>query len=74
MAAGGGASIGTVASLDGGTIYVKTVSGNTVKVKLVSATKVSKSLTVSRKALRPGDSVVVQGASGSGRNTDCHLD
>ena len=62
---GGGASIGTVASLDGRTIYVKTVSGNTVKVKLVSATKVSKSLTVSRRALRPGDSVVVQGASGT---------
>lgn len=63
--AGGGASIGTVASLNDRTIYVKTVSGNTVKVRLVSATKVSKSLSVSRKALRPGDSVVVQGASGS---------
>jgi hypothetical protein len=63
--AGGGTSIGTVASLDGRTIYLKTISGNTVKVKLVSATKVSKSLRVSRKALRPGDSVVVQGASGS---------
>jgi hypothetical protein len=63
--AAGGSSFGTVASLDGRTIYVKTVSGNTVKVRLVSATKVSKSLTVSRNALRPGDSVVVQGASGS---------
>ena len=63
--AAGGSSFGTVASLDGRTIYVKTVSGNTVKVRLVSATKVSKSLTVSGKALRPGDSVVVQGASGS---------
>jgi hypothetical protein len=64
--AGGGASIGTVASLNDRSIYVKTVSGNTVKVRLVSATKVSKSLSVSRKAIRPGDSVVVQGASGSG--------
>ena len=63
--AAGGSSVGTVASLDGRTIYVKTVSGNTVKVRLVSATKVSKSLSVSRNALRPGDSVVVQGASGS---------
>ena len=40
--AAGGSSFGTVASLDGRTIYVKTVSGNTVKVRLVSATKVSK--------------------------------
>ena len=63
--AGGGGTIGTVASLNGRTIYVKTVSGNTARVKLVSATKVSTSLPVGRKALRPGDSFVVQGVSGS---------
>jgi hypothetical protein len=63
--ASGGASFGTVAALNGRTIYVKESSGNTVKVKIVSATKITKSLGVSRKAIRPGDSVVVQGASGT---------
>jgi Domain of unknown function (DUF5666) len=62
---GNGASIGTVASISGRTIYVTTTSGNTVKVQLSSATKIKKSLGVGRKAIRPGDSVVVQGVSGS---------
>ena len=63
--AGGGGTIGTLASVDGRTIYVKTVSGNTARVKLVSATRVSKSIPVGRTSLRPGDSVIVQGVSGS---------
>jgi hypothetical protein len=63
--AGANASIGTIASVDGKTIYVTTTSGNTVKVTLSSATKISKSLTVAKNSLRPGDSVVIRGLNGS---------
>jgi hypothetical protein len=67
--AGGGqgnASFGTVASVSGKTLYVTETSGNTVKVKLSSATKVSKTQSVSRGAIHPGDTVVIQGVSGAG--------
>jgi hypothetical protein len=64
--AGGGASFGTVASVSGTTIYVTETSGNTVKVRLSSATKVSKTQPVSRSAIRPGDTIIVQGVTGSG--------
>lgn len=64
---GGGAngSFGTVSSVNGNTIYLQTASGNVVKVTLSSATKVTKSQAVSKSALRPGDTVVVQGVKGS---------
>jgi hypothetical protein len=65
--AGGGASFGTVSSIDGNTIYVtQPTSGNVVKVKLSSVTKITKNLGVRRSAIRPGDTVVVQGATGTG--------
>jgi hypothetical protein len=67
-------SIGTVKSVDGNMIYVTDASGNTVKVELNSATKITKSLGVSRRSVRPGDSVVVQGAGSSkGRITATSL-
>lgn len=59
----GGSTIGTVSSVDGNTIYVTSTSGNTVKVKLSSATTITKSQTVGRGKLYPGDSVVVQGTA-----------
>lgn len=62
---GGNTSIGTVSSVKGKTIYMSDTSGNTVKVTLSSVTKITKSLHVSRKAVRPGDSVVIQGAKSS---------
>jgi hypothetical protein len=62
---GGGASIGTVSNINGKTIYISDTSGNTVKVRLSSATKITKSFTVGKKAVRPGDSVVIQGAKSS---------
>jgi hypothetical protein len=64
---GGGAngSFGTVSSVNGNTIYLQTATGNVVKVILSSATKVTKSQAVSKSALRPGDTVVVQGVKGS---------
>jgi uncharacterized protein (DUF2147 family) len=64
--AGGGsaASFGTVASVNGNTIYVMQASGNTVKVTLSSATKITKSQSTSKSSLHPGDALVVQGATG----------
>jgi hypothetical protein len=61
---GGAASLGTVSSVNGNTIYVVQASGNTVKVTLSSATKITKSQSTSKSALHPGDAIVVQGATG----------
>ncbi len=63
--AGGDASAGTIASVDGNTIYLTESSGNTVKVKLASSTKLTKSSSVSKSSLHPGDTVVIQGATGA---------
>jgi hypothetical protein len=64
---GGNSSFGTVSSVDGKTIYVtETASGDVVKVTLSSATKITKSVGVAKSAIRPGDSVVIQGVKGSG--------
>jgi hypothetical protein len=64
-AGGGSASVGTVASVNGKTLVLTEISGNTVKVRLTSSTKISKSLPVSRHAVRPGDTIIVQGAPNS---------
>ncbi|HEY2316774.1 MAG TPA: hypothetical protein VGH67_00620 [Solirubrobacteraceae bacterium] len=66
---GGNVSFGTVSSVNGKTLYVTDSSGNTVKVKLSSATKITKTQSVARKAIRPGDTIVVAGARGSGGTT-----
>jgi hypothetical protein len=58
---GANASIGTISSVDGNTIYLSDSSGNTVKVTLSSATKITKSLSVGERSLHPGDSVVIRG-------------
>ena len=62
---GGNSTTGTIANVAGNAIYITDVSGNTVKVRLSSATKISKSVNVAKHALRPGDSVVVQGLKNS---------
>ena len=62
---GANASIGTISSVNGNTIYITDTSGNTVKVTLSSATKITKSLGVSKHSLRPGDSVVIRGLKNS---------
>ena len=64
-AGGANASFGTVSSINGNTIYLTDVTGNTVKVRLTSATKVTKSVSVAKKSVRPGDTVVVSGLKGS---------
>jgi hypothetical protein len=61
----GNATIGSISSIKGNTIYVTETSGNTVKVKVSGATKISKSETVKPKKLFPGDQVVIAGAKGS---------
>jgi hypothetical protein len=62
---GGTPSFGTVSSVNGRTLYLSDASGNTVKVKLPSSTKISKSLSVSRHSIHPGDTVVIQGVKNS---------
>ncbi|HWC85907.1 MAG TPA: hypothetical protein VG388_05185 [Solirubrobacteraceae bacterium] len=63
--AGGSASIGTISSINGNTIYLTDTTGNTVKVALSPSAKVSKSLSVSKSSLHPGDALVVQGVKNS---------
>jgi hypothetical protein len=63
--AGGNASVGTVASVNGKTIVLTETSGNTVKVQLSPSTKITKNQSVSRHAVRPGDTIIVQGAPNS---------
>lgn len=58
---GGNSSFGTVSSARGHTLYVTVMGGNTVKVTLSSSTALSKTETVSESAIRPGDTVIVQG-------------
>jgi hypothetical protein len=58
---GANASIGTISSVDGNAIYLSDSSGNTVKITLSSATKITKSLSVGKRSLHPGDSVVIRG-------------
>ncbi len=62
---GANASLGTISGVNGNAIYLTDPSGNTVKVTLSSTTKLTKSLGVSKSALRPGDSVVIQGVKNS---------
>ncbi|HEY5189199.1 MAG TPA: hypothetical protein VII87_09210 [Solirubrobacteraceae bacterium] len=64
-AAGSGASFGTITTVNGPTLYVSTASGNTIKVTLSGATKITKSVGVKRASLRPGDTVIVRGITGS---------
>jgi hypothetical protein len=53
---------GTVSSVDGRTIYVKDSGGATVAVRVEDGSEVSRDSKVGVKKIRPGDSVVVQGA------------
>jgi hypothetical protein len=61
----GGGTFGTVSSVSGKYLYVTDSSGNTIKVELSSATKVSKSVNVSKRSVRPGDTVVIGGLTSS---------
>jgi hypothetical protein len=64
-AAGGGATIGTVSSIKGNTLYVTETSGNTVAVVTTPESKITKSESVGANAIHPGDAVVVDGITTS---------
>jgi hypothetical protein len=61
--AGAGATIGQVAFVQGSTLYVTDTSGNTVKVKTSPASTVTKTVSGTVHAIRPGEQVVISGAS-----------
>ncbi len=74
-ASGGGASgvggftrptAGTVAYLDGSTLYVTNSEGNTVKVTTSAGTTVNKTVKSSVKGIHPGETVTITGETGSG--------
>jgi hypothetical protein len=62
---GGGSNgtAGTVTVIQGNTVWVTAADGSLVKVKLTQATTVTRNATSTKGALRPGDTVVVQGAA-----------
>jgi Domain of unknown function (DUF5666) len=63
---GGGGTTGTISSISGKSIVLKTTAGNSVTVKLTSATTVKKELRVKRGSIRPGDTITVDGITGKG--------
>jgi hypothetical protein len=71
---GGGAGVagfkrptaGTVAYLDGSTLYVTNSEGNTVKVTTSAGTTVNKTVKSSVKDIHPGETVTITGETGSG--------
>jgi hypothetical protein len=60
------ATVGSISSIDGKTLYVTETSGNVVKVKLSGQTTITKSESVSKSKVYPGDAVVITGTKGSG--------
>ena len=50
-----------MANISGDRVYVTTTAGGTVEVVVPSVAKVTKAQSVGRRAIRPGDSVVVAG-------------
>jgi hypothetical protein len=59
------AATGTVSVVDGNTLYVLTSSGSLVKVTLGKSTPITRNAKASAVDLRPGDTVVVQGSTGT---------
>ena len=58
------AAAGTISVVDGNTLYVLTSTGSLVKVTLGQSTAVTRNAKAAADGLRPGDTVVVQGAAG----------
>jgi hypothetical protein len=61
---GSGATTGTISTVDGSTLYVETSSG-LVKVTLSKQTTITRNADAAADDLRPGDTVTVQGATGT---------
>jgi hypothetical protein len=62
------AATGTVSVVDANTLYVLTSSGSLVKVTLGQSTPITRNAKASAVDLRPGDTVVVQGSTGTDGN------
>jgi hypothetical protein len=60
---GSNATFGTVASVDSRTLTLTEAGGDTVKVTLSSATKITKSKSVKRSQIHPGDTITVSGVT-----------
>lgn len=56
---------GTVAYLDGSTLYVTNAEGNTVKVTTSAGTSVSKTVSSAVHDIHPGETVTITGATGA---------
>jgi hypothetical protein len=56
---------GTVSVVDGDTLYVQTSTGSVVKVTLTKSTTITRNADATAIDLRPGDTVAVEGATGS---------
>jgi hypothetical protein len=59
------ATVGTVANVNGKTLYVTDSSGATVRVKTTSNSKVSRTAVSKVGEVHPGDTVIVQGTKSS---------
>jgi Domain of unknown function (DUF5666) len=57
----GGGTMGTVSTVDHGTLYVSDSQGNTFKVLTTGATKVTRSADAKPGEIHPGDTVLIQG-------------
>ncbi|HTU78839.1 MAG TPA: hypothetical protein VMF09_08790 [Solirubrobacteraceae bacterium] len=64
-ASGARPTAGTVAYLEGSTLYVTNSEGNTVKVTTSPATSVNKTVKSSVSAVHPGETVTITGSSGA---------
>jgi len=62
----GGATFGTVTTVQGDTLYVTDVQGNMLKVTAAKGASVTRSVDSSVRAIRPGSTVIVQGAAQRG--------
>jgi hypothetical protein len=62
---GGSTTVGQVAYVSKGTLYVTTSEGNTVKVTAADGASVTKTAKASIKAIHPGETVLIAGTSGA---------
>ena len=61
----GGGTRGTVSYVDGDILYVSTGSGSVVKVRIPKGLTVDRTVKAKASSIRPGETVVVQGATGT---------
>ncbi len=60
-----GGTRGTVSYIDGNILYVSTGTGSVVKVRIPKGLSVDRTVKAKASSIRPGETVVVQGATGA---------